>query len=89
LREQAEDIARRLQRRRLAARTVQVKVRYGDFTTLTRQVSVEEPITETKDLYRLGCWLLARENLVRRPLRLLGLGASGLTEPAGQQLALL
>src|SRR6185503_11067673 len=39
LREQAEDIARRLQRRRLAAHTVQVKVRYGDFTTLTRQFS--------------------------------------------------
>ncbi len=89
LREQAEDIARRLQRRRLAAHTVQVKVRYGDFTTLTRQFSVEEPITETKDLYRLGCWLLAREKLVRRPLRLLGLGASGLTEPEGRQLALL
>jgi DNA polymerase-4 len=89
LREQAEDIARRLQRRRLAAHTVQVKVRYGDFTTLTRQVSVEEPITDKEDLYRLGCWLLARENLVRRPLRLLGLGASGLTEPAGRQLALL
>jgi DNA polymerase-4 len=89
LREQAEDIARRLQRRRLAAHTVQVKVRYGDFTTLTRQFSVEEPITETRDLYRLGCWLLGREKLVRRPLRLLGLGASGLTEPEGKQLALL
>ena len=39
MREQADDIARRLTRRRLAAHTVQVKVRYGDFTTLTRQRS--------------------------------------------------
>lgn len=88
LREQAEEIAAKLQRRRLAAGTVQVKVRYGDFTTLTRQVSVEEPVTEWRDLYRLGCWLLGRENLVRRPLRLLGLGASGLLEVSAVQLVL-
>src|SRR5581483_7280805 len=35
LKEQADDIAGRLKRRRLGARTVQVKVRYSDFTTLT------------------------------------------------------
>jgi DNA polymerase-4 len=74
LREQAEEIAAKLQRRQLAARTVQVKVRYGDFTTLTRQVSAGEPVTAPDELYRRGCWLLARENLVHRPLRLLGLG---------------
>jgi hypothetical protein len=33
--------------------------------------------------------LLARENLVSRPLRLLGLGVSGLAEPSFQQLKLL
>src|SRR5581483_12060812 len=43
LHEQAEDVSTRLKRRRLDAHTVQVKVRYGDFTTLTRQISVEEP----------------------------------------------
>jgi DNA polymerase-4 len=66
-----------------------VKVRYSDFTTLTRQFSVEEPITEANDLYRLGCFLLGRDKLVSRPLRLLGLGVSNLREPNGQQLALL
>jgi DNA polymerase-4 len=89
LHEQAEDVARRLQRRRLAAHTVQVKVRYGDFTTLTRQVSFEEPLVESRDIFRLGCWLLAREKLVHRPLRLLGLGVSGLAEPGARQLPLL
>jgi len=88
LREQAEEIATKLQRRRLAARTVTIKVRYSDFTTLTRQISMEEPVTESRDLYRLGCWLLARERLVQRPLRLLGLGASGLLEVKAVQLAL-
>ncbi|MGO9203440.1 MAG: DNA polymerase IV [Limisphaerales bacterium] len=89
LREQAADIAARLKRRRLGAHTVQVKVRYGDFTTLTRQITVEDPLTEAKDIYRLGCFLLGREKLVSRPLRLLGLGVSSLREPSGQQLVLL
>jgi DNA polymerase IV len=52
-------------------------------------VSVEDPIAEAKEIYRLGCYLLARHKLVCRPLRLLGLGASGLVEPVGQQLVLL
>ena len=88
LREQAAEISAKLKRKRLGAHTVQVKVRYSDFTTLTRQISVEEPVTEMKDLYRLGCFLLARERLVSSPLRLLGLGVSGLGEPTGQQLLL-
>jgi len=89
LKEQAADIAARLKHKRLGAHTVQVKVRYGNFTTLTRQFSVEEPITEAVDIYRLGCFLLGRHKLVSSPLRLLGLGVSSLREPSGQQLALL
>lgn len=88
LREHADEIVTKLARRSLAARTVQVKVRYGDFTTLTRQISREDPVTEARDLYRLACWLLARDRLVHRPLRLLGLGVSGLQEQKVRQLAL-
>jgi DNA polymerase-4 len=89
LRQSADELAAKLQARHLAAYTVQVKVRYGDFTTLTRQVSVEEPIAEADEIYRLGCYLLGRHKLVSRPLRLLGLGVHGLAEPAIQQLLLL
>lgn len=88
LKEQATEITDKLKRRRLAAVTVQVKVRYGDFTTLTRQISVEEAITEPADVYRLACHLLAREKLVSRPLRLIGLGVSGLSELTTRQLVL-
>ncbi|MDB6139755.1 MAG: polymerase [Verrucomicrobiaceae bacterium] len=88
LREQAEDIAKKLQKRRLAARTIQVKVRYSDFTTLTRQVSVEEPIDDERTIYRFGCWLLGRHELVKRPLRLLGLGVAGLGEVTIKQMVL-
>jgi DNA polymerase-4 len=88
LREQANDVATTLQRQRLEAHTVQVKVRYSDFTTLTRQISVEEPISAASEIYRLAVHLLAREKLVSRPLRLLGVGVSGLTPPVARQLPL-
>ncbi len=89
LRAQADNLSGRLKRRSLGAHTVQVKVRYGDFTTLTRQITVEDPVTEAEDIYRLGCFLLGRERLVNRPLRLLGLGVAGLREPVARQLMLL
>jgi DNA polymerase-4 len=88
LREQTNDVAATLRRKRLEAQTVQVKVRYSDFTTLTRQISVEEPISDANEIYRLAAHLLAREKLVSRPLRLLGVGVSGLMPPAAKQLSL-
>jgi DNA polymerase-4 len=88
LREQAEDVARSLARKRLDAQTVQVKVRYGDFTTLTRQLSVEDPISDAAEIYRLAAHLLGREKLVNRPLRLLGVGVSGLVPAMARQLTL-
>ena len=88
LRDQAADVAATLKRRQLAAQTVSVKLRYGDFTTLTRQITVEEATADPEEIYRLACFLLAREKLVCRPLRLLGLAVSNLDLPAGRQLAL-
>lgn len=85
---QAEDIAARLKRKRLLAQTVQVKIRYKNFQTLTRQLTIEDPTQEARAIYRLGCFLLARDKLVQRPLRLLGLGVSGLMEGEPRQLRL-
>jgi DNA polymerase-4 len=86
LREQAAELAEALQKKRLAARSVQVRVRYGDFTTLTRQVTFEDSTSEAAAIYRFGCSLLARHKLVSRPLRLLGLGVSNLAPPGRQML---
>lgn len=88
LKEQAAEISGKLEAYRLGAFTVQVKVRYSDFTTLTRQLSVESPLTSAREIYRLGCWLLAQHRLVNRPLRLIGLGVSGLSTPTQEQLLL-
>jgi DNA polymerase-4 len=86
LREQAQEIAAELQEKQIAAKTVQVRVRYTDFTTLTRQVTFEDSTTEADVLYHLACHLLARHKLVHRPLRLLGLGVSNLVPPRRQML---
>jgi len=85
---QAQEISEELQEKKLGTHTIQVKVRYSDFTTLTRQISVEEPLDDAKEIYRLSCFLLARDRLVTRPLRLLGVGASSLTSGKSGQLFL-
>jgi DNA polymerase IV len=84
LRELAEDVAQTLEKEAVGALTVQVKVRYSDFRTLTRQIRLEEPLTESAEIYRLACFLLARDRLVTGPLRLLGIGVSTLVGPSAQ-----
>lgn len=78
LKEMAADVAQTLEKEDVAALTVQVKVRYSDFTTFTRQIRMQEAeaVTTTREIYRLACYLLASKRLVTQPLRLLGIGVS-------------
>lgn len=46
-------------------------------------------MTEAREICRVGCFLLGRDRLVCRPLRLLGLGVSNLTGAEVNQLVLL
>ena len=84
LKELADDVANTLHATSMAALTIQVKVRYSDFKTLTRQTRLEEPLADAASIYRLACLLLAKERLVKSPLRLLGIGASTLVPPSPQ-----
>ena len=84
LRELAADVAQTLELQGLGALTIQVKVRYSDFKTVTRQLRVEEPLASASDLYRLACTLLAKHKLVTKPLRLLGICVSTLVPPFSQ-----
>jgi DNA polymerase-4 len=88
LKEMAADVASTLEKTGFGALTVQVKVRYSDFSTLTRQIRVEEPMTKGEEIYRLACYLLARDRLVKSPLRLIGIGVSTLVPPVHHQLLL-
>jgi len=75
----AHRLSGRLRRSGLAARTVVVKVRYEDFTTVTRSHTGEEALDAARDLYRTGLALLEQVDL-DRPVRLLGLGGSALED---------
>ncbi|MEN3941094.1 DNA polymerase IV [Prosthecobacter sp. SYSU 5D2] len=88
LKEMALDVAETLSKHEVGALTVQVKVRYSDFTTLTRQLRLDDPVTSASEIYRVACFLLARHQLVTGPLRLLGIGLSTLVPPTQQQLRL-
>ena len=72
-------VARRLRRHRLRGRTVQIKIRFADFKTITRERTLASPTDVTQELWRAAETLLAR-NLPHRQqgVRLLGIGVSGL-----------
>jgi DNA polymerase-4 len=80
----SQGVARRLQKVDKAARTVAIKLRYGDFTTLTRQMSLAVPTNDDRDIYRAAAALLNRTWERGRGVRLLGVAGRELCEPAGQ-----
>jgi DNA polymerase-4 len=80
----SQGVGRRLKRAELAAGTVAIKLRYADFTTLTRQTSLSVPTDDEDEIYRTALTLLRREWRGRRPVRLLGVAARQLSPPVGQ-----
>ena len=69
-----------LERKGLYARTVVLKMRYGDFTTITRS-HTHEPATHSGDeLAERAVRLLEKTEAGRRPVRLLGVSAHNLSE---------
>jgi DNA polymerase-4 len=88
LMEQVEEVAQRLRRHRLKARTITLKLRYGDFRTVTRSETLTEGTNVTNLLWQTAERVFRQwKNRSGGPLRLLGFGASGLEdERAGQQL---
>lgn len=79
----ADSVASRLRGSTVAARTVTLKAKFADFDTVTRSVTAGEPLdTAGEIIERLEPGL--RELIARGPVRLLGVSASNLVEPARQ-----
>lgn len=88
LRTLADDVARRLRDQGFRARTIVLKLRYSDFTTYTRQVSRPGGLDGSREIFSHVLGLLADFDL-SRPVRLLGVGAAGLSGTrTGRQLSL-
>jgi DNA polymerase-4 len=78
-----DSVAGRIRANHCAARTVSVKVRFGDFTTITRSVTVPAPIDTAPAVLRACDELLAQVPL-DRGIRLLGVSGSNLVADARQ-----
>lgn len=81
LRTLAEEVAFRLRGSGLRGRTVQLKVRFADFATLTRRQTLAQPSDATDTIYGAALELLTRLDLGTRRVRLLGIGVSGFEAP--------
>ena len=80
-------VARRLRSSSLQARTVTLKLRFGDFRTITRSATLPDPTDATRVVVAAARELLAQVDPTPG-VRLLGVGASGLVEAAWRQLSL-
>ncbi len=82
LQRQAESVSKRLRAQDLMASTVVVKIRDPGFHTVTRSRSMRACSNSTRTLYRMARALFEnwRENHRNTPVRLLGMGVSGLEE---------
>lgn len=80
-----EEVGRRMRRHGQFARAVVVKIRFGDFETITRRTTLDRPTDATADL-----WLAARSlfdtwaGKAFQPVRLIGMSATDFAAPDGQ-----
>jgi DNA polymerase-4 len=84
----AHELAAMLARHELSACTVTLKLRYSDFTTVTRSRTLPLPVADGATLAACARELLGKTEAVRRPVRLLGVGASNLLAGSLAQLPL-
>jgi DNA polymerase-4 len=78
LQRMAEQIARSLQTQLLHATTIKLKIRWPDFTTLTRQVSTSKPTDQAHEIAAGAEALLGKVWTKGKAVRLIGVGVSGL-----------
>jgi DNA polymerase IV len=83
----ADRVASRLRSARAAARTVQLKIRYGDFRTITRSRTLADPTDLASELARTAAELLAAVD-IGGGVRLIGVAAQQLDRQPAVQGAL-
>jgi DNA polymerase-4 len=71
-------VGARLRRHQLAGRTISLKVRYADFSTISRAVTLKEATGDGQLLFRAALELLTKTEAHRRAVRLLGISVSNL-----------
>ena len=80
----SEQVGRRLRLASLAGTTVQIKVRWSDFTTITRQMTLPSPSNLDQEIYHAAVRLFKDNYPKGKPVRLIGVGVSHLSPPVFQ-----
>ncbi len=83
LREQSERVAHRLRGAGLAGRTITLKLKYGDFRSVTRRCTLPAPTDDGRAIYDAARAQLQRADL-SRPVRLVGVTVGGFPGEEGQ-----
>ena len=82
--ELCDEVASSLRRQGLVARTVKLKLRWPPFETITRQAPLPQPTDLDDDIFAAAFALFTAAWGRGRPVRLIGVGVSGLQSPARQ-----
>ena len=81
----SESVGAQLRKSGRRARTVSLKLRYEDFTTVNRSVTLAQAVNSDDGIYEASNGLLSKlRQAERRPVRLIGVGASNLVNDAVQ-----
>lgn len=88
LREHAGELAEKLLRENLSAKTVGIKIKRADFTILGRQTHLEQPTREAARIFYAAVHCLSRSGLEGAPVRLLGTRVASLVDGEPLQASL-
>jgi DNA polymerase-4 len=80
----SESVGRRLRKKNLKGNTVKLKLRWSDFTTLTRQATLQHPTNADSEIYNSVKDLFNKTWIKGKPVRLLGVGITQFETPARQ-----
>ena len=83
--ELTEQVARRLRRHDIVGKTVHVKIRFGNFQTITRSKTINAPSQTTHCLWETASQILKDAPLDGRGIRLIGVGVSNLSNSGKKQ----
>ena len=83
--DQVEQVARRLRKHRLWARGISLKIRYGDFETISRSTTLEVPTDATGELWQAAQGIFDHwAGAAYQPVRLIGMTNENLSSGEGQ-----